>query len=1077
MNNALDTPADGRYSTAISLCEAKRYGHNLGGVSQKETPGRFPHQQINEYLRDAIDTSLNKPFFNWAILTNGREWRLYYRFAQSHSYFSFNLEQGVLKRDHFKYFWNLFNANSFIQDNEGLCILDRIVHEAINHTASLEYDLRGRVYKLLERLANGFYGRKKNAISSDEMQEVYKTSLIYLYRLLFILYAEDLDLLPISQLRVGASRIYREDYSLSRLKSFLRKVKREDDAIVRLYNEIEELFTLIDGNDEELNKRLNVPRYNGGLFDPNVTPGLTKWKVGNYTLAEVLKGLMYSPLPAREEETLSVNYNEAIDYSDLEVRQLGSIYEELLEHHLAETSKGKLKLEHDSGPRKESGSYYTPDYIVKYIIRSTVQPLLDQIESVDEVIQAKELGLTNNSFADRVLKLKVIDPAMGSGHFLVRATEILAEEIALHPTTMLAVKSAKRGLSHEFAEIAYWRRRVVESCIYGVDLNPLAVELAKLSLWLTCISSTEPLSFLDHHIKCGNSLIGSSVDELDQLKRAGESTESLIIVSGLNEVRTEAMRYLEIIRNQPSDNLDAIKEKQDLWDREVLQRVMPFTKVADLRTAFDLGYAMQDNEYVQAVENLMKNSTELSKEVSEIKEKLNFFHWELAFPEVFPPGSDGGFDAVIGNPPYVRQEGLGEIKSYLADKYQTFAGTADLYTYFIERSLNLLRDKGRFGFIVSKQWMRAKYGEPLRKFVKQYQIETLADFGELKVFKHSSTFPLIMIMRKSPPSGMPKYAPLKKLVNDADELEKTIQKIGYPLEEKSLDPKGFSLLRPDAQKILDKMREAGTPLDQVVENRMYRGVLTGFNEAFIIDRNKRDELIKADSASEEIIVPFVKGDDVRKYHINFRDRYLILSKKGIDIDDYPIVFEHLKKYQTQLENRWDKGEQWWELRSCSYYDEFLKPKIVWPDIAKETRFAFDKNSIFVVNTAYIMPCEDLSLLGILNSRTLWHYLRNSTSILGDPDKGGRLRLIYTYMHGIPIPTISKVEKSKVSKLVKDALKLYENLASAFSLKQKNDLVDRITEVEHEIDETVYKLFGLTKNEIEIVGGGVDYECK
>src|ERR1035437_9027054 len=243
---------------------------------------------------------------------------------------------------------------------------------------------------------------------------------------------------------------------------------------------------------------------------------------------------------------------ESVDYADLSVQQLGSIYEGLLEHHFVREN-GTLTLKTDKAERKATGTYYTPDYIVKYIVENTLGPLLQEIKQRDNVKAALKAGRQDNSFANEVLKLNVCDPAMGSGHFLVEATIYLADHAVYHSTTKFQAEFAKSE-SQERMEISYWRRRVVEACIYGVDLNPLAVVLAKLSLWLTTIASDQPLNFLDHHLRCGNSLIGARLDQLGSLpkkkgKRAGRPVQQILIYAAVYEGHSLSMlrRVAEVL--------------------------------------------------------------------------------------------------------------------------------------------------------------------------------------------------------------------------------------------------------------------------------------------------------------------------------------------------------------------------------------------------------------------------------------------------------------------------------------------------------------------------------------------------
>ncbi|MFC1557418.1 Eco57I restriction-modification methylase domain-containing protein [candidate division KSB1 bacterium] len=1092
---ALNLPQSQRYSQSISLCEAKKYGHPLGAVSKTETPGRFPHNQIRDYLQNAFDDSSQKPFFNWAILTNGCEWRLYTRNAQTTSYLSIDLESSVQDLSRFKYFWILFNAGAFVRDEEGFCRLDKLRLQALDHQTQLETDLRKRVYKLLERLADGYFRYSENNITKNDLPHLYNTCLIFLYRLFFILYAEGRGLLPVHPFGSGANRIYREKFSLRRLRGKLKQqVPPEDDVFIRLYNEIEELFTLINGDNEKLNRRCDVPRYNGGLFD---TARIPHWKIGDHTLTEVLKQLVYSPLPTRKGETFEVNFNEYIDYADLEVRQLGSIYEGLLEHHLALMDNGRLKLEKGSFQRKGTGSYYTPDYIVKYIIDQTLRSLLQRIEESESVKHAEERRIKDNSFANHVLKLRVLDPAMGSGHFLVRATEYLADEIAAHPTTALSTEKAPQGLSHDWIETAYWRRRVVESCIYGVDKNPLAVELAKLSLWLTCISSDQPLNFLDHHLRSGNSLVGSRMSDLNRLPVKEGVTEPLFQLKGLTESLQEAISSIISITAEASSEVHIVKQKETLFQKEVRERLRSFRAIADMRTAADFGIAIGDAAFSDFAADLNNNDQEKPSEetlqshpgiwdsVSNLAQEQICFHWELEFPEVFG-NSGGGFDAVIGNPPYVRQESLVGLKDYLEKWYTAAAGTADLYVPFIEKGINLLSTRGRFGMIVSNKWMRARYGEGLRNFVKQFQIEKLVDFGELKVFEDSATFPLIMIIEKHPQLSKPLYAPIKKLHPKKWEqtglLEADVTATGFQLEDGALSPSGFALVNKGMTDIIEKMKAIGMPLDNYVNGKIYYGIKTGFNKAFVIDKRTRENLIHEDPKSEEIIKPFVVGDDIRKYQCNFRERYLIFARRGIDIDEYPAIKSYIQKWERQLtpkRNREDKtgrkpgNYQWYEIQdTIAYWEEFEKPKIVWPEIAMENRFAWDNKNYYFNKTSFIMPSNDFYLLGLLNSHLVWSFLKRICPVLGDPDKRGRLTQQKVYIEQIPIVKTNNEVKSKINKSVETVLSLKQEFVAVFGAAQKNRIKIQIEDLEREIDRLVYNLYGLSSKEIEIVESSI-----
>ena len=686
-----------RYRAAIAILEAKKLHHPLSQISK--TQQRYPHQQIRDYLNEA-------QVLTWGILTNGNEWRLYCRDTKPSHFFAINFELAIQSLDAFKLFLALFSPAAFVRDAQGKCRLDHVRESALAAQSELEEDLRQRIFAIVEILANGFAGRAENEITDADLPALYDTCLIFLYRLLFILYAEGRQLLPVEP----KSCKYYKELSLARLVAPLKNFSEHDSHTrTRLCEDIRELCHLINGTDEKKNAEFKVPRYNGGLFAPERHPLLEKWRVCDAVLADVLRGLMFSPPPERDKPSLPII---TVDFGDLRVQQLGSIYEGLLEHHFAREG-GRLVLKTDKAERKATGTYYTPDYIVKYIVEQTVVPLLAEIEQREPVKNARSEGLKDNSFAREALKLNILDPAMGSGHFLVEATTFLADEIATHPTTQPLGEKSK-----DEDEIAHWRRRVVESCIYGVDLNPLAVELAKLSLWLTCIASDQPLNFLDHHLCCGNSLIGARLDQLGSLpqtKGKGDARQ-IHFTFGPDFKRTvaEATRQIHKIESESSRDVAAVKSKEQRWELEVLPRLAPYKKVADLWTNTFFDGPMSEEEYLAAAREILveaERSANLLREDDapcHIKEfDKPYFHWELQFPEVFftddgTPRESPGFDAVIGNPPYVDIKGLeAEMVDYL---FKTFPSTrlrVNIFAAFIEQGVAVARSpQGGVGVIV-----------------------------------------------------------------------------------------------------------------------------------------------------------------------------------------------------------------------------------------------------------------------------------------------------------------------------------------------------------------------------------------
>lgn len=398
------------------------------------------------------------------------------------------------------------------------------------------------------------------------------------------------------------------------------------------------------------------------------------------------------------------------------------------------------------------------------------------------------------------------------------------------------------------------------------------------------------------------------------------------------------------------------------------------------------------------------------------------FDWQTAFPKVF---KNGGFDVVIGNPPYVRAEILPTTeKEYLLNNYEVGNKTADLYTYFYEKGVQLLCSNGLLGFITANKFIKANYGKNIRQYLSQFQILEIIDFGELPVFADAATCPAILILKKQTPQQNTYFAQIQNLKFST--LEQA-DKIDFELNQNIFATEHWQLVGNEKKLIFEKMQKIGVALKEYTNENINYGIKTGFNEAFIIDKTTRNRLIAEDANSAEIIKPFLAGDNIRFYQINFEDKYLILTKIGIEMHKYPAVFKHLQQYQTQLENRTDKGNYYWELRSCNYYDDFDKPKIIYPDIAKESRMFLDTKGYFLGNTAYFMPTNDVYLLGILNSKLLFFYYKNNASVLGDANKGGRVRWFSQDVLRLPIAVPSEDTRKDISHHAQQMLTLHTEL--------------------------------------------------
>jgi hypothetical protein len=521
--------------SALAVCEVKQWGVNL---SRKTGTQPIFADQNPMYQ---LDTYLTLTGLEWGILSNGRFWRLLHKSSSRtlETYFEVDLLAALEEADETKatavaaYFYLFFRQSALRPDADGRLFLADALAQSRAYAIALEADLRDNAYRALEQLIIGFFAGDAALDPADPAQraEVYQNSLYLLYRLLFLFYGESRALLPIGQ------PLYQEQYSLQQLAGKIDNQRNQIASLPttgkRYWNQLQELFRLISGIDPQLNADLGVPRYNGGLFDPAQHPFLEAHFVGDRALALAIDYLA----TRRIIQAGGKPEYQRVDYRTLDVRQLGSIYEGLLEYKVAvaveemvtisqkgvETwvtlaqrgkaksygdrrQRGELYLTTDKGERKATGSYYTPDYIVEYIVANTLGPLVEQARARAAASSA------NSSLSDRfiaeILRLNVLDPAMGSGHFLVEATNYLARALTTDEHTPSSSSSSSSS------DLLYWKRRVVEACIYGVDKNPMAVELAKLSLWLKTAAADKPLSFLDHHLQHGDSLIGAWLADL-----------------------------------------------------------------------------------------------------------------------------------------------------------------------------------------------------------------------------------------------------------------------------------------------------------------------------------------------------------------------------------------------------------------------------------------------------------------------------------------------------------------------------------------------------------------------------------
>ena len=665
------------FNTASAIGDAKAWTRNLD--KKLDGPGdpfsnSNPNYQIDFYIRTSRLT--------WGILTSGKLWRLYHRDTsyKLDSFYEVDLQKILINEDTeaFRYFYYFFRNDAFTPGTSNQSFLDDVLSGSVHYTISVSDDLGDKIYLALEELINGFLTYPDNNLTTSDIDTIHENCLILLYRLLFILYAESRGLLPLENAE------YKSEYSLEMLATDIHNKLDENSAIPQLrsdyWTRLQNLFTLIDKGWAE-----HVPQYNGGLFNPKRHGFLEDKKIGNNVLADVINILTRTAK------------RERIAYQDLAIQHLGNIYEGLLEYKPAvQNSSEKVQLTKDKSKRKASGSYYTSDAIVRLMVENALDPICKR-----------------KTFED-ILRIKVLDPAMGSGHFLIGVIDHLALELATHPD------SPPMTIGDADTEISYWRRRVVENCIYGVDINPMTVELAKVALWLHTVAKGEPLSFLDHHIRCGNSLIGANIADLANLpvlkksRRTNEEIQPALEMDfGFTDTVSEAVGHYLVIDRMEGQTVGDIHVMEQKLE-QAQQTLSKHKEIADIWLSVHFGNSVERGNYHNALKALgsrqanVNISTSLSshQEAQRLAEHYRYFHWEIEFPEIFRDESGNelenqGFDAIVGNPPYGAKLDASEKKWLKIQAKETRNWTSA--AFFIDTAKNrLMKTDGVLAFIVPK---------------------------------------------------------------------------------------------------------------------------------------------------------------------------------------------------------------------------------------------------------------------------------------------------------------------------------------------------------------------------------------
>lgn len=829
-------------------------------------PGRnkSPVQQAWEY-------AMNARGVKWVLVSNMIELRFYGFGEGTSAYEEFRLDQ-LTDPEEYARFMLLLSAENLLSGRTA-DLLKESRREDKDITDSLYQDYKDLRLKLLSAV--------QKADAAIMPLDAIALAQKILDRVLFIAFAEDTGLLPDNTLENAF--VARDPYNPR-----------------PVWDNFKGLFRAIDvGNNE-----LKIPRYNGGLFREDA----------------VINGLIIPDDICEGFKALG-GYDFA---SEVSVTVLGHIFEQSIAdvERLQAIARGEEeypeKTTGTSGRRKRDGVVYTPDYIARFIVAETLGTHLREIfEDTLRAHAKKGADVTDyenipwrkksaeleawQAYRDRLKSLRIVDPACGSGVFLIMAFDFMKAELT---RVNDKIKDLLPKAEH-FGDLLDYvpDSEILTDNLFGVDVNEESIEITKLSLWIKTARRGKVLDSLSGSIRVGDSLIEDS------------------------------------------------------------------------------NFAYLDHA----------------------------FTWETAFPGVF---AEGGFDVVLGNPPYVRMEFLKLLKPYLEKRYEVVSDRADLYCYFYERGLRLLKPGGRLGYISSNTFFKTGSGKPLREYLlKEATIESVVDFGDLQVFEGVTTYPAILTMKRgiAPKGHELRFWKVDALPNN--NFLATWEAAAGPYPQTALGAGSWELENPALRALRDKIKKGRKTLKEVYGSPLY-GIKTGLNAAFVIDNATKERICAQDPKSADLLKPFLEGKDLKRWRAEPRGLWLIyIPKNRIEIDDYPAIRDWLLPFKERLENRATKQE-WFELQQPqeAYVPGFEKTKITYRDIAAENPFHLDESGSYLETTAFALPSDDYAIAGLLNSTTLWFVFRSLTPLAS----GGYFRMKAQYVGQLPIPEMPESRRQALA---------------------------------------------------------------
>ncbi|MBN1185652.1 MAG: Eco57I restriction-modification methylase domain-containing protein [Bacteroidales bacterium] len=874
---------------------------------------------------------------------------------------------------------------------------------------------------------------------------------------------------------LGASTTAYDDGDKNFMQNFWNKSGKNE---IFYTNHLSELFEALNTNNRPGDafkltddETVCIPYLGGGLFEEE--NGKKQWITFPEGLFEELFNFFGE-------------YNFTIDENDPEENEvgidpemLGHIFENLLEDN------------------KDKGAFYTPKAIVKYMCQeSLIQYLITYFESEgllnDETIKEDIIARIgkfvrkyegeaiidyDKAISEALFKVKVCDPAIGSGAFPMG---ILNEMMMMINTLHHASPDVVEELWHmKNWEAATVKKHIIQNSIYGVDNERGAVDIARLRFWLSLImDELKPctLPSLDYKIVVGDSLLSRFKGEVINIDwDVKEGTQSHLFGNEAEEEKQKIIKsiaqkqreFFEIENNERHELTKIIRNlKIDLLIKQL--EIQVSTKGID---EFPVG----SDRVAKAKLELYNKTNEWKKLISDLKfikkntdNAFQHFDWRLDFPEIFNEliNPNLGFDIIIGNPPYVEHKKLKHIAYLLKDKYKVYTGSSDLSVYFFELGFNVLKDNGVFCFINTNKFFNTGYGRTLRDFLLKHEIISMVNFEQVEVFEKILVSSVILLARKKPSTKnmLFKYLGFYREKNWKVKFEKAQLNLFEEFNQNLFTDREWVFKKGIELDIRNKIEKNGTMLKHQNSVEIKRGVTTGFDQAFIIS----DDLAKL--LNDDIIKPLLKGAEIKKYQYSFENRYLIFTRRGINIKDHPSVKEYLEKFKIELTPRLGPGKigrkpgdyKWYEIQdNTAYYPLFDKIKLIWPLTADKWGFALDESGHYLTSGGFFLVSRGLSIkyiLAILNSRLMEFYF----GFIGVMTAGGAFTLKKATIEEFPIISIPNVKE-------------FENMVDAIIDAKTRSLDTK--RLEKELDIMIYKLYDLDFDEVRIIDPELDINEK